>query len=192
MTQVLNAFSKLMTRLFGSRNERLVRSYHKRVEQINSYEPEVRRLTDNQLRAKTEVFRERCAAGEPIERLVPEAMAVAREVMDRAVGIRNILDPQYEFDPSALPASARAMYQRIREEAEAREPEVVQGGEPAPGWMQVEIPLELYDAVRNLYPESRPPFRARPFDVQLIGGMVLSEGRIAEMKTGERKTIVAP
>ena len=43
-----------------------------------------------------------------------------------------------------------------------------------------------------MLPESRPPFRARPFDVQLIGGIVLSEGRIAEMKTGEGKTIVGP
>ncbi|MEX0741569.1 MAG: hypothetical protein WD079_02150, partial [Phycisphaeraceae bacterium] len=45
---------------------------------------------------------------------------------------------------------------------------------------------------REIYPESRPPFRCRPFDVQLIGGMVLFEGKIAEMKTGEGKTIVAP
>mgnify|MGYP000308634254 CR=1 FL=1 len=58
--------------------------------------------------------------------------------------------------------------------------------------MQIEIPTEIYDAVRELYPKSRPPFRARPFDVQLIGGMVLGEGRISEMKTGEGKTIVAP
>jgi preprotein translocase subunit SecA len=58
--------------------------------------------------------------------------------------------------------------------------------------MQIEVPPELYQAVREVYPKSRPPFRARPFDVQLIGGMVLSEGTIAEMKTGEGKTIVAP
>ena len=52
--------------------------------------------------------------------------------------------------------------------------------------------MRLYDAVRELYPESKPPFRARPFDVQIIGALVLYEGRIAEMKTGEGKTIVAP
>jgi preprotein translocase subunit SecA len=50
----------------------------------------------------------------------------------------------------------------------------------------------VYAAVRKLYPESRPPFRARPFDVQLIGGLVLYEGKIAEMATGEGKTFVAP
>jgi preprotein translocase subunit SecA len=61
-----------------------------------------------------------------------------------------------------------------------------------PGWRQVDIPVELYEAVREVYKESRPPFRARPFDVQLIGGMVLGQGKIAEMKTGEGKTIVGP
>ena len=54
------------------------------------------------------------------------------------------------------------------------------------------IPPKIYDAVRKLYPESRPPFRARCFDVQLIGGLVLYEGKIAEMATGEGKTFVAP
>ncbi len=86
----------------------------------------------------------------------------------------------------------RGVYEKVKTEAEALEPIAVQGGMPVPGWMQVEIPLELYEAVRELYPQSRPPFRARPFDVQLIGGMVLGEGKIAEMKTGEGKTIVAP
>ncbi len=61
-----------------------------------------------------------------------------------------------------------------------------------PGYLQIDIPIAFYEAIRALYPESRPPFRARPFDVQLIGGTVLGEGRIAEMRTGEGKTIVAP
>src|SRR5687767_12447112 len=59
-------------------------------------------------------------------------------------------------------------------------------------WQTVAIPHKLYAAVRALHPESRPPFRARPFDVQLIGGVVLYEGKIAEMATGEGKTFVAP
>src|SRR3954471_13347202 len=59
-------------------------------------------------------------------------------------------------------------------------------------WQRVPIPVKIYEAVRKLYPESRPPFRAKPFDVQLIGGLVLYEGRIAEMATGEGKTFVAP
>jgi len=64
--------------------------------------------------------------------------------------------------------------------------------EPVPAWLFVDIPASLYQAVRELYPQSKPPFRARPFDVQLVGAVVLYEGRIAEMKTGEGKTIVAP
>ncbi len=59
-------------------------------------------------------------------------------------------------------------------------------------WRFVEIPVEMYEAIRAVVPEDRPPFRARPFDVQLIGGMVLYEGKIAEMSTGEGKTFVAP
>ncbi|HYF59862.1 MAG TPA: preprotein translocase subunit SecA, partial [Burkholderiaceae bacterium] len=66
---------------------------------------------------------------------------------------------------------------------------MIGSGEP---WTQVQIPPHIYDAVRQLYPESRPPFRARCFDVQLIGGLVLYEGKIAEMATGEGKTFVAP
>src|SRR2546421_10916321 len=60
------------------------------------------------------------------------------------------------------------------------------------GGKRVEPPRAVSAAVRKLYPESRPPFRARCFDVQLIGGIVLYEGKIAEMATGEGKTFVAP
>ncbi|MFW6060578.1 MAG: hypothetical protein ACODAQ_10370 [Phycisphaeraceae bacterium] len=189
---VLNTVSRTFTRVFGSRNDRLVKSYNKRVQQINAFEPEVCKLTDTELRAKTNEFTQRLERGESIRAVLPEVMAVGREVMDRAVGIRNILDPEQHFDPSRLPDDARQLYEETRQRAEALDPEPVQGGEPAPGWMQVDIPVRLYEAVRELVPKSRPPFRARPFDVQLIGAMVLHEGKIAEMKTGEGKTIVAP
>ncbi|MEX0884812.1 MAG: preprotein translocase subunit SecA [Phycisphaeraceae bacterium] len=189
---VINNLSRAFTKVFGSRNERLVKSYRSRVEQINAFEPEMRKLTDAELYAKTREFRDRHANGESRRQFLPEAMAVGREVMDRAVGIRNILDPAQGFEPGWLPERARPIYERVRAEADALAPVEVKGGEPVPGWMQVEIPVELYEAVREIQPESRPPFRARPFDVQLIGGMVLAEGKIAEMKTGEGKTIVAP
>ncbi|MFW5652591.1 MAG: preprotein translocase subunit SecA, partial [Planctomycetota bacterium] len=112
------------------------------------------------------------------------------------------------------PDDARALYHEVQATIDATpdaEPvEQFRGNtEPVPAWKFVDIPVRLYDAVRELYPESKPPFRARPFDVQLIGGMVLAEhkyasgrsavrgrdvyfGAIAEMKTGEGKTIVAP
>jgi len=189
---VVQYISKPFVKVFGSRNDRLLKRYARRVDLINEYEAQMRQLTDAELKAKTVEFRKRAAEGEKVDALQIEVMAVAREVMDRAVGIRNIFNPESGFDPADLPSDMQGVYQRIKSEAEALEPEEVLGGEPAPGWMRVDIPNALYEAIRELHPLSKPPFRARPFDVQLIGGMVLGEGRIAEMKTGEGKTIVAP
>ncbi len=107
-----------LTRIFGSRNQRLLRQYSKIVDKINALEEGIQRLDEHQLRAKTVEFRKRFADGESLEELLPEAFAVAREASLRALGLR-------------------------------------------------------------------------PFDVQLIGGMVLHDGNIAEMRTGEGKTLVA-
>ncbi len=191
---VLAAISKTVTKVFGSRNDRILKGYRRRVEQIGTLEPQMRALTDAQLKAKTEEFRGRLAQGEAMAGIIPQALAVAREVMDRAVGIRSIFNPEHQFDPRKLPADLQTTYEQTAQQAAQIAPAAVLGGgdTPLPGWMQVDIPLALYDAVRAIYPQSRPPFRARPFDVQLIGGMVLFEGRIAEMKTGEGKTIVSP
>jgi len=184
--------SKAFAKVFGSRNDRLIKRYQQRVDQINLLEPETRALTDAQLREKTTAFRERADKGETGKQMLSEIMAVAREAMDRYVGIRNIFNDEFKFDPAALPADLQPVYAEIKAKADALDPLPVKGGDPAPGYLQVDVPNAIYDAVRELYPESRPPFRARPFDVQLIGGMVLGEGRIAEMRTGEGKTIVAP
>ena len=189
---VVQAIGKGFTKVFGSRNDRVIKTYNRRVAQINALEPEIRRLTDTQLRAKTQEFRRRSADGESKEQMLIEVMAVAREAMDRAVGIRNVFNPEANFDPSRLSAAMQSEYARLRAEADAREPAPVMGGAPAPGYLQIDVPNAFYEAVRELYPESKPPFRARPFDVQLLGGMVLGEGKIAEMRTGEGKTIVAP
>ena len=110
--------ANFLTRIFGSRNQRLVRQYAKSVKQINELEDEIKSHTDSALQAKTEEFKRRYADGEALEQLLPEAFAVARE------------------------ASVRTM-------------------------------------------------QMRPFDVQLIGGMVLHEGNIAEMRTGEGKTLMS-
>jgi len=187
----------ILNKIIGTRNERFVKRYTQRTAAINALEPKIRQLTDEQIRGKIHEFRERIKKGEKAADLLVEAFAVAREAMDRAVGIRNILNPKHNFDPSQLPENLRPVYAELRAKADALPPAPPDGPylgctEPVPGWMQVDIPNELYEAVRALYPESRPPFRARPFDVQLIGGMVLSGGKIAEMKTGEGKTIVAP
>ena len=187
----------ILNKIIGTRNERFVRRYVARVESINALEPTIRALSDAELRAKKDEFRDRIAGGTKAIDVMEEAFAVAREAMDRAVGIRNIFNPEHGFDPGALPEAVRPLYEKTKAEMEACEPAAPEGADlgcvvPTPGWLQVDIPLEIYEAVRALHPESRPPYRSRPFDVQLIGAMVLYQGKIAEMKTGEGKTIVAP
>ncbi len=110
--------SGLLTKIFGSRNDRLLKQYQRNVERINALEPQVSPLSDDALRAKTAEFRERIAKGETVDKLLPEAFAVVREASKRTLGQRH-------------------------------------------------------------------------FDVQLIGGMVLHDGKIAEMRTGEGKTLTA-
>jgi preprotein translocase subunit SecA len=107
-----------LQKIFGSRNQRLVKQYQKTVEAINALEPQIERLNDDELRAKTDEFRQRVASGESLDKLLPEAFAVCREASKRVLKMRH-------------------------------------------------------------------------FDVQLIGGMVLHYGKIAEMRTGEGKTLVA-
>lgn len=187
----------LLNRLIGTRNDRFVKRYTQKVQEISALEPKARALTDAQLRTKLVELRTRRDKGEKLEAMLAEAFSVAREAMDRAVGIRNIFNPAKNFDPSKLSAAGQALYAEVKAKIDATPPTPPTGEwlgctEMIPGWMQVDIPNELYEAVRELYPESRPPFRARPFDVQLIGGMVLGQGKISEMRTGEGKTIVGP
>jgi preprotein translocase subunit SecA len=111
-------FSAIAQRFFGSANERKLRSYFRRVEEINELEPKFQAMTDADLKAMTPAFKERLAQGETLDDLLPEAFAVVREAAKRTLGQRH-------------------------------------------------------------------------FDVQLVGGMVLHGGNIAEMKTGEGKTLVA-
>ncbi len=194
-------FSKLAKIVFGTRNQRMVNRYLRIVRQVNDREPSVRGLTDAELRQRTAEFRARVQGGERVAAMIPEVFAVAREAMDRGVGIRNIFNPdlpaEQRFDPATLPAEARRLYDETKAIMDATVPrdpagDLLGGHAPIPAWQFVDIPPALYEAVRVLFPQSRPPFRARPFDVQIIGGIVLSEGQIAEMKTGEGKTIVGP
>ncbi|MGE8187070.1 preprotein translocase subunit SecA [Pseudomonas sp. NPDC086278] len=111
-------FAPLLKKLFGSKNEREVKRMLKTVQFVNAFEEQMVALSDDQLRAKTDEFKARIAKGETLDKLLPEAFAVAREAGKRVMGMRH-------------------------------------------------------------------------FDVQLIGGMTLHEGMIAEMRTGEGKTLVA-
>ena len=110
--------ASFLTKIFGSRNDRLIKQYRRKVAVINKLEPEIKALSDEQLKAKTAEFRQRLADGASLDSLLPEAFAVVREASFRVLGMRH-------------------------------------------------------------------------FDVQLIGGMVLNDGKIAEMRTGEGKTLTA-
>jgi preprotein translocase subunit SecA len=187
----------LLSKVFGSRNERIVKRYTTRVEAIGQLESQMRELTDAELKGKLVEFRTRHDDGEKPDDLLVEVFAAAREGMDRAVGIRNVFNPEADFDPSVLSESGQRHYAEVKAQLDQLEPvdpvgEFLGHPEQVLPYMQIDIPVELYKAVREAYPESRPPFRARPFDVQLIGSMVLGQGKIAEMKTGEGKTIVGP
>ena len=108
----------LLKTIFGSRNERLLRQYSATVRIINTHEPEISKLTDTELQAKTAEFKQRFAAGESLDDMLPEAFAVVREAGKRVLQMRH-------------------------------------------------------------------------FDVQMIGGIALHQGKIGEMRTGEGKTLVA-
>jgi preprotein translocase subunit SecA len=174
---------KILTKIFGSRNDRLIKRFRKMVDQINAAEPKVAAMEDDQLRQRTQELRAGLMSGQiKSGDVLPEVFAIIRESMDRHIGIRQIFNPEENFDPEKLPDDALQIYDAVQHR-------MVNEGIP---WQQVPIPVKLYEAVRKLYPESRPPFRARCFDVQMIGGLVMYEGRIAEMATGEGKTFVAP
>ncbi|HEY4920132.1 MAG TPA: preprotein translocase subunit SecA, partial [Xanthobacteraceae bacterium] len=111
-------FAAVARKLFGSANDRRIRSYQPRVDEINALEDEVAKLSDEALRARTDEFKKQIADGVDLDDLLVPAFATVREAAKRTLGQRH-------------------------------------------------------------------------FDVQLIGGMILHEGKIAEMKTGEGKTLVA-
>src|SRR5512134_1040559 len=108
----------VLKKIFGTKNERELKSIQTLVDRINTLEPQTAALSDAQLRSRTDEFRKRLEEGETLDNLLPEAFAVVREASKRTLGMRH-------------------------------------------------------------------------FDVQLIGGIVLHQGRIAEMRTGEGKTLVA-
>src|SRR5580658_8730714 len=151
-------FAKALTKVFGSRNERLLKRYHRAVEQVNAMEPKIQALTDPQLRERTQEIRAGLVAGKLKSLdILPEAFAIVRESMDRHIGIRAIFDPENKFDPDTLNDDMLEKYDEVQRRMIA----------DGLGWQQVTIPPELYKEIRRMYPESRPPFRARCFNVQL-------------------------
>ncbi len=137
--------NKLAGKIFGTKNERELKRLKPRVAEINALEPEMQKLSDDQLRAKTEVFRRR----------IQERMAAIADESDA------------DFDRQKQIETDR--YNLLQEALN-------------------EILVEAFAVVREA---GRRVLNMRHFDVQLIGGMVLHQGKISEMKTGEGKTLVA-
>jgi preprotein translocase subunit SecA len=174
---------KILTKIFGSRNDRMLKRYWRLAQQVNAAEAKVRPMSDAQLRERTQELRKGLTSGQVrMADVLPEAMSIMRESMDRNIGIREIFNPEQTFDPDQFDDAMLEAYDQVQRN-------MINTGE---SWQTVAIPPEMYEAVRKIYPESRPPFRCRPFDVQVIGGLVLYEGKIAEMATGEGKTFVGP
>ena len=173
-------FTKLLHKIFGSPHDRKVKTLRPIVEAINAHRLELEKLDDGDLSRKSAEFKERLAAGATLDEIKVEAFAVCQEACDRRVGVFNVFDGQHNFDPSRLGATLAEVFAQAKAELEAGKP-----------FYQVHLPAAFYAKVRELYPESVRPFRMMPFDVQLIGGLVLHEGAIAEMATGEGKTLAA-
>lgn len=176
----MQRISKALQKVFGSRNDRVLKHYWQIVEQVNSLEPKYQQMPDSELGDVTNQFKERIANGEEMSNVLPEAFAAMREASDRHLGIRNVFKHEHSFDKSKLPQAAQATFDRLMGQLDN-----------GTTLVDLEVPVEFNNEIRNLYPESRPPFRFRHFDVQVIGGNVLSESCIAEMATGEGKTLVS-
>jgi preprotein translocase subunit SecA len=146
----------LLGKIFGTKNERVIKALMPRVHAINALEPEMQKLSDAELRAKTDEFRKRIQ-----ERL--SRIASLPESGDSGPEEEN------ENDPDRIKRVEKEQFDALQE-------------------VLNEILVEAFAIVREA---GRRVLNMRHFDVQLIGGMVLHEGKIAEMKTGEGKTLVA-
>ena len=170
----------VLHKIFGTPHERKVKQLRPVIAKIHEACKALETLDDAALAAKSAEFREKLANGSTLEDIKVEAFAVCREACDRRLGIFNIFKPEFGFDFSRLGAELEEAANKAKAELESGKNE----------W-EVYLPAALYAKVRELYPESVKPFRMLPFDVQMIGGLVLHEGAIAEMATGEGKTLAA-
>ncbi|MFC1584961.1 preprotein translocase subunit SecA [Fibrobacterota bacterium] len=170
----------ILTKLFGTSHERAIKNISPMVEQINALEPDLIKLHDKDLAKKSLTLKDRARSGESLDSLLVEAFALCREAADRRLGVLNIINGTVEFDYSKLSPDSRLEAQSARDHLDQGET-----------LNTLHFSAAFYREMRELFPESRWPHRMRCFDVQLLGGIVLHRGIIAEMKTGEGKTLVA-
>ena len=178
----MSILDSLLHKVFGTPHERKVKSLRPVIAQIHEVRKKLEALDDKDLAAKSAEFREALKNGKTLDDIKVEAFAVCQEACDRRLGIFNIFKPKFEFDFAKLGTDPEILsaVEAAKADLEAGKPE----------W-EIFMPAKFYAKVRELYPESVKPFRMLPFDVQLIGGLVLHEGAIAEMATGEGKTLAA-
>ena len=170
----------VLHKIFGTPHERKVKQLRPVIAKIHEACKALATLDDAELAAKSAEFREKLNNGATLDDIKVDAFAVCREACDRRLGIFNIFKPEFGFDFSRLGPELQEAANKAKAELESGKNE----------W-EVYLPAALYAKVRELYPESVKPFRMLPFDVQMIGGLVLHEGAIAEMATGEGKTLAA-
>src|SRR5438876_1107838 len=129
--------AKVLTKVFGSRNERLLKRYHRIVDQINELEPKISAMSDEALRARTQELRAGLVAQKlTTTEVMPEAFAIIRESMDRHIGVRAIFNPDENFDPDLLDDEMLDAYDRVQRE-------MIATGEP---WWRISIPPKIYEA----------------------------------------------
>ena len=170
----------VLHKVFGTPHERKVKQLRPVIAKIHEARHALEALDDAALAAKSAEFREKLKNGATLDDIKVDAFAVCQEACDRRLGIFNIFKPEFGFDFSRLGPELQDAANDAKAELDSGKNE----------W-EVYLPAALYAKVRELYPESVKPFRMMPFDVQMIGGLVLHEGAIAEMATGEGKTLAA-
>ena len=175
----MSLIDTLLHKVFGTPHERKVKQLRPVIEKIHAARKALEALDDAALAAKSAEFREKLKNGATLDDIKVEAFAVCQEACDRRLGIFNIFKPENNFDFSKLGD--------LQQYTDAAKAELASGKNE---W-EVFMPASVYAKVRELYPDSVKPFRMMPFDVQMIGGLVLHEGAIAEMATGEGKTLAA-
>ncbi len=176
----MSIVDSVLHKIFGTPHERKVKQLRPVIAKIHEARKALEALDDAALAAKSAEFREKLKNGATLDDIKVEAFAVCQEACDRRLGIFNIFKPEFNFDFSKL-----GELQQYTDAAKAAE---LAAGKNE--W-EVYMPAAVYAKVRELYPDSVKPFRMMPFDVQMIGGLVLHEGAIAEMATGEGKTLAA-
>ncbi|NRA36539.1 MAG: preprotein translocase subunit SecA [Planctomycetes bacterium] len=176
-----SSIKRLAKGMLGTSNEASVKKYKSLVRAVEALEPEILALDDRDLRQKSIALRETITSVAELDKHMAEAFAIARETADRRIGMWNaVRDSSGEFKDAAGWEDQWQFIEAARKQ--------LKDGEQM--W-DIDLPASVYAHVRNKHNKSIPPYRMRAHDVQVIGAAVLHSGSVAEMKTGEGKTLCA-